>query len=325
MKKSMLFSLAAVVVSATAATAGEKCRSSQVTTHGSTPAHLVAARPDQERATTSKQADIVDTAVSAGKFTTLVAAVKAAGLVDTLKGDGPFTVFAPSDAAFGTLPPGTAAELLKPENKEKLQSILTYHVVPGKVTAADVSNLSVAKTVQGQFLDISTDSGQVKIDNATVVKADIMASNGVIHVIDRVVMPTNKNIVEIAAGNSAFSTLVAAVKAAGMVETLQGDGPFTVLAPTNEAFKKLPKGTVEDLLKPENKEKLTAVLTYHVIAGKIMSSEVSSGQSAATVNGKEITVEIDGDTVMIGDAKVIKTDVEATNGVIHVIDSVLLP
>jgi uncharacterized surface protein with fasciclin (FAS1) repeats len=136
-----------------------------------------------------KSQDIVDTAVAAGSFKTLVAALKAAGLVDTLKGKGPFTVFAPSDDAFAKLPPGTVDELLKPENKQKLIAILTYHVVAGKVTAAQAMKLSSAKTVNGQSLAISTDGGTVKINDASVTKADIMCSNGVIHVIDTGLMP----------------------------------------------------------------------------------------------------------------------------------------
>ncbi len=133
-------------------------------------------------------ADIVDTAV-AGNFTTLVAAVKAAGLADTLKGPGPFTVFAPTDEAFANLPPGTLESLLKPENKAKLQSILTYHVVAGKVMSQDVVKLNSAKTVEGQSVAIGTVNGAVTIDNARIVKADIVASNGVIHVIDTVLLP----------------------------------------------------------------------------------------------------------------------------------------
>ena len=135
------------------------------------------------------QADIVDTAVAAGSFTTLATALQAAGLVDTLKGDGPFTVFAPTDEAFAKLPPGTVEMLLRPENKAKLQSILTYHVVSGAVRAADVVKLTSAKTVNGQSVSIATSKGAVRIDGATVVKADIAASNGVIHVIDTVIMP----------------------------------------------------------------------------------------------------------------------------------------
>ncbi len=133
-------------------------------------------------------ADIVDTAV-AGNLTTLVAAVKAAGLVDTLKGPGPFTVFAPTDEAFAKLPAGTLDSLLKPENKAKLQSILTYHVIAGKVMAADVVKLTSAKTVEGQNVSIKTMNGGVMVDNAHVIKTDIVTSNGVIHVIDSVILP----------------------------------------------------------------------------------------------------------------------------------------
>ncbi|MEO7156319.1 MAG: fasciclin domain-containing protein [Vicinamibacterales bacterium] len=133
--------------------------------------------------------DIVDTAVAAGQFTTLAAALKAAGLVETLKGAGPFTVFAPTDAAFAKLPKGTVEELLKPENKAKLTAILTYHVVAGKVMAADVVKMTEGKTVQGGMVKVNAMGGKVMIDNATVVKADIAASNGVIHVIDTVLMP----------------------------------------------------------------------------------------------------------------------------------------
>jgi uncharacterized surface protein with fasciclin (FAS1) repeats len=141
-------------------------------------------------AVAAKAADIVDTAVSAGQFETLVAAVKAAGLVDTLKGDGPFTVFAPTDEAFAKLPAGTVENLLKPENKDQLVAILTYHVVPGKVISADIANKQLmAKTVEGQSLDINALNGGVSVDNAKVIQADIEASNGVIHVIDTVVLP----------------------------------------------------------------------------------------------------------------------------------------
>ncbi|MEO6213922.1 MAG: fasciclin domain-containing protein [Vicinamibacterales bacterium] len=133
--------------------------------------------------------DIVDTAVAAGSFKTLAAALQAAGLVETLKGAGPFTVFAPTDAAFAKLPAGTVENLLKPENLDKLRAILTYHVVAGKVTAAQVGKMTSAKTVQGEMVKIAAAGGKVKIDMANVVKADIAASNGVIHVIDTVLMP----------------------------------------------------------------------------------------------------------------------------------------
>lgn len=133
-----------------------------------------------------------------------------------------------------------------------------------------------------------------------------------------------ENIVEVAAGAGNFKTLVAAVQAAGLAETLSGDGPFTVFAPTDEAFAKLPEGTVADLLKPENKEKLTSILTYHVVPAKVMASEVKSGE-APTVNGKPLNIVVSLEGVMVNGAKVTATDVEASNGVIHVIDSVILP
>lgn len=138
---------------------------------------------------TQQKKDIVDTAIAAGQFKTLTAALQAAGLVDTLKGPGPFTVFAPTDAAFAKLPAGTVENLLKPENKEKLTAILTYHVVAGRVMAAQAMKLSSAKTVNGEELSIHTEGGKVMVNDATVTKADIVCSNGVIHVIDTVLLP----------------------------------------------------------------------------------------------------------------------------------------
>jgi uncharacterized surface protein with fasciclin (FAS1) repeats len=146
--------------------------------------------PAKETAAPAKaRADIVDTAVGAGQFKTLATALKAAGLVDTLKGPGPFTVFAPTDAAFAKLPAGTVESLLKPENHDKLVAILTYHVVPGRVTAAQVARMDGARTVQGGEVSIQASGGAVTIDGARVISADVAATNGVIHVIDTVLMP----------------------------------------------------------------------------------------------------------------------------------------
>jgi len=269
--------------------------------------------------------DIVDTAVGAGSFKTLVAAVKAAELVETLKGKGPFTVFAPTDEAFAKLPKGTLESLLKPENKAKLQAILTYHVVPGKVMAADVVKVKGAVTVQGQQIDVAVKDGKVTVDAANVVKTDIACSNGVIHVIDSVILPADKDIVDTAVAAGSFKTLAAALKAADLIDTLKGEGPFTVFAPTDEAFSKLPEGTVENLLKPENKEKLVGILTYHVVAGKVLASDVVKLKSAKTVNGKEAMIHAGDKGVMVDKAKVVATDIETSNGVIHIIDSVILP
>ncbi len=281
--------------------------------------------PNYKKASYSEM-DIVDTAVSAKVFNTLVAAVKAAGLVDTLKSDGPFTVFAPTDEAFAKLPKGTVESLLKPENKNKLISILTYHVVPGKVMASDVVKLKKAKTAEGSYVKIKVMDGKVMVGNANVVKTDIGTSNGVIHVIDTVLLPPmEKDIVDTAVSANIFNTLVAAVKAAGLADTLKGEGPFTVLAPTDEAFAKLPKGTVENLLKPENKAMLVKILKYHVISGNVKAADVVKLKSAKTVEGQSVKIKVNGGAVMIDKANVVKTDIVASNGVIHVIDSVLMP
>ena len=143
--------------------------------------------------------------------------------------------------------------------------------------------------------------------------------------VSQVTMAQDKDIVGLAVGNDDLSTLVAAVKAAGLVETLQSAGPFTVFAPTNAAFEALPDGTLESLLKPENKAKLVSILTYHVVGAKVMSTDLSNGQKAKTVEGQEIKVTINSNGVMINDAKVVAADVSATNGVVHVIDKVILP
>jgi transforming growth factor-beta-induced protein len=290
--------------------------------------------PDPTATPAPALSDIVDTAVADGRFTTLVAAVQAAGLVDTLKGEGPFTVFAPTDEAFAKLPAGTLDELLKPENKQKLTDILLYHVVSGKVMASDVAGMTSASTVLGKDITIKADMGNVYINDAKVILTDIETSNGVIHVIDSVLLPPadeaaamdKKDIVDTAVADGRFTTLVAAVQAAGLVDTLKGEGPFTVFAPTDDAFAKLPAGTLDELLKPENKQKLTDILLYHVVSGKVMAADVVGLTSAPTVLGKDIKVTVKDGKVYLNDTvQVIITDVEASNGVIHVIDAVLLP
>ncbi|GAB4489093.1 MAG: hypothetical protein Fur0016_19770 [Anaerolineales bacterium] len=271
--------------------------------------------------------DIVDIAVADGRFTTLVAAVQAAGLVDTLKGAGPFTVFAPTDDAFAKLPAGTLDELLKPENKQALTDILLYHVVSGKVMAADVVNLTSATTVLGKEVTIKVDMGNVYINDAKVIITDIEAANGVIHVIDSVILPPDDkaDLIDTAVADGRFTTLAAALTAAGLIDTLKGEGPFTVFAPTDDAFAKLPAGTIEELLKPENKQALTDILLYHVVSGKVMAADVVNLKNTETVLGKNIKIIAKDGKVFINNAEVIITDIETSNGVIHVIDTVLLP
>lgn len=179
-------------------------------------------------------------------------------------------------------------------------------------------------------LCITAGSDGVKIadgigETANVVIADIMADNGVIHVIDKVVVPSTDDLISTAIEAGSFSTLAAALDAAGLIEALQGEGPFTVFAPTDEAFAALPEGVVADLLKPENKDTLVQVLTYHVVLGRVYAVDAIAAEEAKTLQGSSVTIEQRDDVVFIDGARVINADIDTTNGVIHVIDKVILP
>ena len=347
----------------------------------------------------AQENDIVDIAVEDGRFTTLVAAVQAAGLVDALKGEGPLTVFAPTDDAFAALPEGTVEALLA--DIPTLTDILLYHVVAGEVMAADVAGLSSATTLNGLNFSIKLENGNVYLnDTVQVIITDIEASNGVIHVIDAVLLPsfsvsntgtnnlnlrsgpgldqsiigtfptgaraealarnaagdwvqinyngqtgwvfaplttssgdiqtlevTPGSIVDIAVADGRFTTLVAAVQAAGLVDALSGEGPLTVFAPTDDAFAAALQAlgiSAEDLL--ADTDTLSSILLYHVVAGQVMAADVVNLQSATTLNGAEIRISVQDGNVFLNDTiQVIITDIEASNGVIHVIDGVLLP
>ncbi|HSO85978.1 MAG TPA: fasciclin domain-containing protein, partial [Draconibacterium sp.] len=266
-------------------------------------------------------ATVVDIIVNSPDHTTLEAAVVAAGLVETLQSEGPFTVFAPTDEAFAALPAGTVEALLA--DIPALTNILTYHVVGAKAMSSDLINGQKIVTVQGQEVTVTISDDGVFINNAKVTVADLEAVNGVVHVIDAVLTPLPATVVDIIVNSPDHTTLEAAVVAAGLVETLQGEGPFTVFAPTDAAFAALPEGTVEALL--ADIPALTNILTYHVVGGKAMSSDLINGQKIVTVQGQEVTVTISDDGVFINNAKVTVADLEAVNGVVHVIDAVLLP
>ena len=314
----------------------------------------------------AQDADIVDTAVAAGDFNTLVTAVQAAGLVDALKGEGPFTVFAPTDEAFAKLPAETLqAALADPQGL--LTQVLLYHVVPGKVMAADLSDGMEAATLQGENVTFTLGDGVAMVNDANIVATDIETSNGVIHVIDTVILPPSitgaamseeamaeepaaeaasseaapaeeaapeassdaamadmADIVDTAVAAGSFNTLVAAVQAAGLVDALKGEGPFTVFAPTDDAFAALPEGTIDALLADPTGD-LTQILLYHVVPGKVMAADLSDGMEAATLQGKPVTFTLGDGVAKVNDANIIATDIETSNGVIHVIDSVLLP
>ena len=275
--------------------------------------------------TRASKVDIVQTAVAAGQFTTLASLLQKAGLVDTLATGGPFTVFAPTDAAFAKVPKATLDALVA--DPAKLKAVLLYHVVPGRVTAADVVKLTSAKTAEGRSLGIKVVNGSVFVDGAQVTTPDVEATNGVIHVIDSVLIPKEatapKTIVQTAVAAGSFKTLASLLKKAGLVGTLQGKGPFTVFAPTDAAFAKLPKATLAALAK--NKAKLRSVLLYHVVKGNVPAAKVVMLRSAKTLNGKAVSIRVNGGNVLVGGARVTTADVKASNGVIHVVNKVLIP
>lgn len=273
----------------------------------------------------AQQKTIVETAIAAGNFNTLVAAVKAADLVDTLNGNTQFTVFAPTDEAFGKIDPATIQSLLQPENKGKLTNVLTVHVVPGRVAAKDAFDLNFAPTVNGQRLPIDFRGDSLKVGDATIQVTDIPCSNGVIHVIDTVLLPKQDNIPTTATAAGQFNTLLAAVGAADLGGVLSGPGPFTVFAPTDEAFASLPAGTVESLLQPENKQKLVDILKYHVVAGRVYDNDAVKAGRAKTLLGRSINVGLSADGVSINDSLAVARNIETSNGVIHVINKVLIP
>ena len=362
------------------------------------PALAQDANPEVGGAAMMADMNIIENASNSPIHTTLVAAVQAAGLVETLQGEGPFTVFAPTDEAFAALPEGTVETLLQPENLEQLQKVLTCHVVAANAMSdaiggmiADDGGRHPVETVGGCTLTAFMEGDQIKLEDetggvATVTIADVRQSNGVIHVIDAVLLPAQEdaaaapaatdtaatttapastdaasastmpttdagsnptvggaammadmNIVENAVNSPIHTTLVAAVQAAGLAETLQGEGPFTVFAPTDDAFAALPEGTVDTLLQPENEAQLQKVLTAHVVPGRLTAADLTAGLSGdefrhlQTVSGDALSVQTTAEGKVFvfdesGNAyEVTIADVMQSNGVIHVVEGVLLP
>jgi len=300
-------------------------------------------------------------AVATPDLSTLVTALTAADLVGTLSNPGPFTVFAPTNEAFAKLDPLFLKLLLDPKNVAVLQKVLTYHVVQGQIAfSKNLMNGEQIKTVEGNDVTVHIAkklfSKTVMINDATVTTADVAASNGVVHIIDTVLLPPDmpaagKTIVDLAVGTPELSTLVTALKAAGLVDTLSSAGPFTVFAPTNEAFAELPAGLLAKLLKPSNKPSLVALLTYHVIGGAaIKFDDLQKGvtTTAKSVEGDNLNVfrqctsskcsrasrgfinriegtSCDGNVPQAPcyQAQITVKDNEASNGVVHIISGVL--
>lgn len=276
----------------------------------------------------------VEVAQGDSRFSILVEAVQAAELVDTLSAAGPFTVFAPTNDAFAALLAelGVSKEQLLAD-KDLLRAVLNYHVLAGQVGSAAVPLGKPITPAGGGYFKVEQSGAGLAITDgrnrsSNIVQADIAASNGVIHAIDKVLLPADKTVVQTAIGNPDFSILVEAVSAAGLVETLGGAGPFTVFAPTNAAFAALlaELGVTKEQLLADT-ALLTKVLTYHVVPGLVLKADVPVGAPIITVAGETFTVDAN---LAVTDqrarqASIIATDVLASNGVIHVLDKVILP
>jgi uncharacterized surface protein with fasciclin (FAS1) repeats len=279
---------------------------------------LVAAACSDENPVQVESNDLVATAQSAGGFSTLLAALEAAGLTSTVATGGPFTVFAPTDAAFEALPAGVLDGLLA--DTEALTEVLLYHVAQGQIMAADLDGASSVTTLQGQKIAVT--AGSVVLNGIMVDQADIMADNGIIHVIGEVLLPPSFDLAETASETDGFSTLAAALAATELDAALAGEGPFTVFAPTDAAFADLPAGTLDALL--ADPAALSEILLYHVVQGEVFSRDLDGVISTGTLAGFPVIFDLS-DGAKVNDANIVATNVLATNGIIHVIDEVLLP
>ena len=287
-----------------------------------------------------QESTVVNMLAGDERFSTLVAAIEAAGLADTLRSEKEVTIFAPTNEAFAALDKDVLDTLLA--DPAGLSQILLYHFVPGVVTSADITPGDV-ETLQGAPVTLAVnDAGVVTVDNANVTEADLTAYNGVVHAIDQVLIPpavdaasaeaapaaaapaeTPATVVDAAVADTDLSTLVDAITAAGLGDALAGEGPFTVFAPNNEAFAALPKADLDALL--ADPQKLSALLQYHVLPIALPSGDITDGMNATALDGNPLTFSVKADGVYVDDAKVVAPDVVTGNGVVHIIDSVLLP
>ena len=287
--------------------------------------------------------NIMDIVAADERFDTLEAAIKAAGLADTVAStDVTLTVFAPTDAAFAALPAGTVESLLA-DPEGALTNVLLYHVVGGEYPASSVVSASSLPTLQGTSVAISTNSDGAFVNDAQIIVTDVVAKNGIVHVIDAVLVPSSApassddskdmdkadkadlpTIADIAVSNGSFDTLVAALSAAGLVDVFTQPGDYTVFAPTDDAFAQIPAETLEALLADPSGE-LTNILLYHVVGDSLSSDQIYNDDYIPTLDGRALVVERADDGLYVSDAKIIITDIQASNGVIHVIDTVMIP
>jgi len=266
---------------------------------------------------------IVDVLALDGRFTTLIAAVQAAGLADALATGGPFTVFAPTDAAFAALPPGTVESLVT--NVPALQNVLLYHVLGDSVSSPHLLGQRSPETLQGENVKTSINRNGLFINQAKVLNRDVRAPNGIIHVIDAVLLPPppKPNLLELLKHDGRFDTLVTALEVAGLDSVVETGGPLTIFAPTDEAFAKVPADVLQDLL--ADKDALTAVLLYHVVSGDKSAKDLLRQRKVETLQGQSVVVYSWWNKVFVNKSQVIDANLEASNGTVHGINAVLLP
>lgn len=254
-------------------------------------------------------------------FAVLRQAIEIAGLTATLDGPGPFTLLAPPSGAFSKLDPAALNALLN--DPVALADLLTYHVIPGSFLEADVVGLDRAPTVQGNEIFVNATPKTTFLDQAKLLATDVVADNGVLHMISAVLNPAPTTLVDFVVENPSFETLQTAVVTAGLAGTLSGPGPFTLFAPTNRAFDRLPAGLLGSLL--QDPAGLGDVLLYHVVPGKLFAADVLQLSSAATVLGPPVSISQVGTDAFINQSKLLATDIELANGVLHILDNVLIP
>jgi transforming growth factor-beta-induced protein len=266
---------------------------------------------------------IVDVLTLDGRFSTLIAAVQAAGLADPLANGGPFTLFAPTDDAFAALPAGTVESLLN--NIPALQNILLYHVLDGSKTAYELLIKRTAETLQGETVAVSIDRNGVFINKSPVINPNVKAPNGIIHVIGAVLLPPppQPNLIETLENDGRFTTLLTALEIAGLTDTVATGGPFTLFAPTDAAFAALPSGTLASLI--NDVPALKNILLYHAVEGSQSAKELLRESKVETLQGSNVRVFKKRNDVFINRSKVIESNISASNGIIHAINQVLLP
>lgn len=284
------------------------------------PLLLVSCSDDDDDDTSSPPATVNSVLVDLG-LNTLALAVEAADLDDDLSGPNDVTLFAPSDAAFAALPPGVLDDLLLPQNQQALIDILLYHAVAGEVTSQDALALTSATSLGGPDLLVDVLNDELFVNEGRVTDADNLVSNGVVHVIDRVLMPPESLLDTLT--SRGLDTLSTAVTAANLDGTLSGAGPFTLLAPTDEAFAALGQPTLDFLLDPLNQAALAEILTYHAIDGDEVASSLLLTELVDTLQGQSVLVGLDGNSITVNGNTVSTLNIPCTNGVLYVLDAVL--